>query len=377
MSSDIPNKFKDFSLPAKPTLHQLLTDMPRRDAEFAVTERIPVERLVVTETGLTFDKNSFALDQSGRNRLLAKAKAPVAYMSERRTNVQMLALREHLSQGAYGKTPQVVTRNGQVFTILPGKLIDLGDSEVLGAATESLGKDADNLVVSKIDRADGRLELELVSPVKALEIRRGDVVQAGLHISHTRFGDQATQIQAFIYRLVCENGMMRRECITSEGLVRTRKLSVTHPNGRELQLDQIRRLTTQTWEKLEPQLAELRSTAERPANVEQLLKSMLRRARVSTRTRRGVDSNAEPTVLDRLLQAWRDWGADDTYFGAVNALTRVGTHDLTLSLRQRRVLSMLGGVLAFSGHHLCPKCFSMLADSGTRGERQAEQALIA
>jgi len=42
-----------------------------------------------------------------------------------------------------------------------------------------------------------------------------------------------------------------------------------------------------------------------------------------------------------------------------------------LSLRQRRALSLLGGVMAFSHSHLCPRCFSLLADSGSAPDDQA------
>jgi hypothetical protein len=223
---------------------------------------------------------------------------------------------------------------------------------------ESLGNSADGLTVSRIDETDGRLELDLVSGVKALEIRRGDVVTAGLHIEHSRYGGQATQIQSFVYRLVCGNGMMRRECVSSEGIVRTRKLPANHPRAKELLLDQVRRLTARTWDGLEPQLRELRATSERPADVRSLLRQWAMRARISTRT-----TDAGRTLMDRLLRAWRAEGAEDTTYAAVNALTWVASHDPDLSPRQRKVLALLGGLLAFSGQHLCPRCFSVLSDT--------------
>jgi hypothetical protein len=253
-------------------------------------------------------------------------------------------------------------------------VVELNNAEVLTAVAESLGKGADGLTVSRIDHTDARLELDLVSEAKALEIRRGDVVKAGLHIQHSRFGGPATQIQAYVYRLVCENGMTRRECVSAEGIVRTRKLPAGHPRAKELLLDQIRRLTARTWEKLEQQLTELRATSERRADVPQLLRQWLQRARISTRI---TDAgNAEPTrtVMDRLLRAWRAEDAEDTYYGAVNALTWVGSHDRELSPRQRRVLSSLGGLLAFSGLHICPKCFSLLSDTAPTAETETAEA---
>jgi Domain of unknown function (DUF932) len=328
------------------------------DEEFSETESTPVEHLTVSGDGLTFDGNSFPMDQQARNRLLAKAGAPVGYLRSRSINLQVNALREHLQQWDFGHAPKVVIRRGEMFTLSHGELIELTHSEVLAAIGDSLGQDADGLSVSRIEETDGQLEVELVSTAKSLEIRQGDVVKAGLHVLHSRYGDQATQVQTFIYRLICSNGMTRRECVSREGIVRTRRLPTDHPRGKALLLDQIRRLTARTWKQLEPQLAELRATSARPADVQQVLKQWLQRARMSTRV---SDDGEVRTMMDRLLSAWRDEGSENTYYGAVNALTRIGSHDPELSSRQRRALSLLGGLLAFSGVHICPRCFSLLS----------------
>jgi hypothetical protein len=68
-------------------------------------------------------------------------------------------------------------------------------------------------------------------------------------------------------------------------------------------------------------------------------------------------------MMPRLLAAWRTEGEENSHYGAVNALTRVATHDLDLSERQRRVLASLAGILAFSEVHVCPRCFSVLGSS--------------
>jgi len=55
----------------------------------------------------------------------------------------------------------------------------------------------------------------------------------------------------------------------------------------------------------------------------------------------------------------------------------VATHDPELSPRQRRVLSLLGGLLAFSGVHICDHCFSVLSaptGAGSADRRELEAA---
>lgn len=72
--------------------------------------------------------------------------------------------------------------------------------------------------------------------------------------------------------------------------------------------------------------------------------------------------------LQRLLSAWRAEGGEDTIYGAINAVTRVATHERELSERQRHILTALAGLLAFPEVHVCPRCNSILAGRATVGE---------
>jgi len=55
----------------------------------------------------------------------------------------------------------------------------------------------------------------------------------------------------------------------------------------------------------------------------------------------------------RLLEAWRVEGSEETEFGLVNAITRVATHDETLTSRERRLLARARGTPGF----LAPNTF--------------------
>jgi len=315
------------------------------------------EELVFDPEGLWLRGKRFPLDQSTRSRLFQKVGAPGWYLRKHGARFQMAALTEHLNRGDFGKRPKLVMKSGKLLTIANGELIDLSTSSVLSAAGDTLGTKGETLTVSRLDRSDERFEVEMVSASKAIIVRAGDLVRAGISIIHFPYGDEATIIQPFTYRLVCENGMVRRECDSRAGMVRTRRLSIDHPGGREVQLDQIRKLTQQSWNGLQPQLEALRATSDRQVNVQELLANLLQRARMS----RGQ-------LMPRLLAAWAMEGSDNSQFAAVNALTRVATHDSDLSYRQRRILASLGGLLAFSAVHLCPRCYSLLATGHARSD---------
>ena len=351
--------------------HELANRARIWDEQLREMPSLPAAAIGIGGNEFNFGEISIPLDQESRNRLFVIAGAPQSYLSQRSIDIQNLALREHLQQGTFGEIVTPVLQAGKLLTLHSGRLAEMTYSEVLGAVSETLGDDAAPLSVTKIDHSDTRLELEVTSPAKSMEVRRGDIIRGGLHISHSRYQGDATQIFAFIYRLVCENGMIQRQCV-SQGIVRTRKPPAGHPNAKEMLMDQVRRLTQQTWNRVEKQMSEFQAASHRQVEVVPLVRQFLQRARISTK----VTDSAEPantTIMDRILAAWRLEGADDSYFGAVNALTRVGTHDLSLSPRQRRLLILLGGLMAFSGAHICPRCFSVISDSGTRHDNEDDR----
>ena len=345
------------------TLRDLITETKAQDDGY---RRIALDlaNLQFVSDGLMLRDELVPLDQVAQNRLFHKVGAPVHYFEKCSRKLQAEALSEHAQRGHFGLKPKLVIRGKEVITIADSSFAALTNAAVLWAVQQGLGYESENLFTAKISYDNERLDLELVSRSKQMLIRPGDIVQAGLHIVHHRFGGPATLIEAFVLRLICSNGMTRRECV-QDGIARTRRLPADRPNSRELQLDQIRRLTEQTWQGLQTQLDALQSTSTRSANVQELLTRWLQRARISVNG-----------MMPRLLAAWRLEGEENTHFGAVNALTRVATHDLDLSSRQRRMLAALAGILAFSEVHVCPRCFSVLNGNAADDARDNSAAPV-
>jgi len=337
------------SVAYRPGFKELIADADVQDAQ---TQEIPVadtRDLDFTSEGVVYRDRLVPADERCRERLFKKLEAPATYLLGHSPEFQAGALAQHVGRGDFGATPTLILAKDRLLTISRGDLINLKIGETLRAVEEALGPSAETLSVARIGGDAGRLDVDLVSSDKAVTVRAGDILQSGLHIVHDRFGSQATLVETYVLRLVCSNGMTRREC-AGNGLVRTRRLGNKMPNGHELQRDQIRRLTRQTWDGLQAQLGAIRETAERPARAEELLARWFQRARISWAAMR-----------ERLMNAWHEEGGENTVYGAVNALTRVATHDATLSERQRRVFASLAGLLAFENVHFCPRCLSVLA----------------
>lgn len=335
------------------TMDALIESTATQDAVFT---EIPLdhEELRFDPEGIRYHGELIRTDRTGRALLFDKVGAPGRYLTKLSPMLQAAALNEHAARGDFGSRPTLVMDRQEFVTIIRGEVWALPNSAVIRAVGDAVGQDG-GLFVSRISNDIERLDVELVSPSRHIAVRPGDIVQSGLHIVHERFGVNATVVEGFMLRLACTNGMTRRECVgDGEKRPRTRKLPADFPHSRELQIDQIRRLAQRNWNLLGSQLEALQQTSERPTDVEQLLTRYLQRGRISVRN-----------MMPRLLEAWRAEGGERTHYGAVNALTRVATHDHTLSRRQRRMFASLAGVLAFSEVHICEHCFSVLGTDST------------
>jgi hypothetical protein len=318
---------------------------------------VPPDAVEFVGDEVRVNDRSWYRNQDALKRTYRNINAPGEFLCGLNPKIQGAVLAEAFGRGDCGETITITVRGGELYTICRGDLTRLTKSEVLAAVIRTLGEHAKSLSPTKIGMAGDLLDLELTTPRKSIDVRRGDAVQGGLHISHSVYGEQATVVETFSFRLVCLNGMMHRECPSQAGFARTRKLPLGHTNGKELQMEQVGRLVKQAWDRMEPLLQELRGTGERTADVEAVLTGWLQRARIST-----------TAMMPRLREAWQAEGAENTQYGAINALTRVATHGDGLSDRQRRALASLAGLVAFSKVHICPRCFTVLSHGTTRGE---------
>jgi hypothetical protein len=310
-------------------------EIPLRDARF-------------TEDGLFCNGQLLRANDECRSGLFNRVGASASYWERHTPSFSAQALTEHLKNDDFGSRPTALAHRNDLITVFRGELSGLPDRDVVWAIAEET--EGEELVVTRIVRNPERMELELVSPAQAIAVRANDIIQAGIAIIHCRYGSEATKIDTYMLRLVCSNGLTHRQCVSRSALPRARRLSARNPAARDLQFEQVRRLVRHNWNILQDQLEAVKKTSERAARVENLLEHWLLRARLSGREMR-----------ERLLGAWREEGAENTYYGAINALTRVATHDTDISDRERRVLSALAGLLAFARCNLCERCFSVLA----------------
>ena len=106
----------------------------------------------------------------------------------------------------------LVSRSGQFLDIDRSDLFRLSGADALSAITDGVGHDSATLEVHAANFIDEGFAVELLSPKFSEEVRPGDLIRAGLRVEHSFLGHQATVITTFVYRLVCKNGLIHRDC---------------------------------------------------------------------------------------------------------------------------------------------------------------------
>jgi uncharacterized protein DUF932 len=287
----------------------------------------------------------------GWPRLAEAVGAPSAYLMRLNEPVRENLLNFHLTRGdhLHDSNLMLAEQQGRFVGFLRSDLQILSVGQVLDAISTTIGDGASSILVNRRDWTNCGFEIEFVTPRIAREVAAGDVLQAGLTLRHSALGRFATSIEVFVLRLVCSNGLTRRQCVRRGAITRTRRLPSDQPQATKLQLNQVRKLVANVWEQLPSSLAAIERLTDSPVDVEGVITQYLSRSRMLSKRLRDV-----------LRAAWVRGGSIQTASGALNALTQAATHNQSLSRLQRRALSRLAGVLANSETHICPHCFSVL-----------------
>ena len=258
---------------------------------------------------------------------------------------------DHDLQSFRSPNQSLILKNGKFDGFRRQDLAYLNPREIVETTLDTLPATIqDSCQVAKISQSRSQFTICIVSKNHFAEPRVGDIVEAGLQITSFSNGARATRVEAYLRRLACLNGLTQRECIKNGGGRRTRRLKVVGDveAAKFEQRDQLSGLITETMEGLNVRLGAIANIESEPANVADLVEQILRQGRLFSNT-----------LMNRILEAWEVEGREDTLYGALNALTRVATHDTEITTRQAGGLARLAGVLAGQSLHICPHCWSL------------------
>ena len=95
---------------------------------------------------------------------------------------------------------------GRTWSGSAGGPARLTGSEVFESVCEGIGGSEGDLEISRLSIADETLQFDLVTHRATREVRRGDILLAGVHVTHSLTCDFATKVEGHLLRLLCTNG---------------------------------------------------------------------------------------------------------------------------------------------------------------------------
>ena len=139
-------------------------------------------------------------------------KIPATYYDRmRREYPQLLTLN---ANGWFAKMPQAKrmlrTLDGTARALLSDRYRRIDNFEVDSSVLPIISS-MECAGVESCELTDSRMYLKVVNPRVTAEIKKGDIVQAGVLISNSEVGMGSVTVSPLIYRLVCSNGMIAED----------------------------------------------------------------------------------------------------------------------------------------------------------------------
>ena len=104
----------------------------------------------------------------------------------------------------------VRTLDGQARAFLSDRYRRIDNLEIAGAVMPILGTVKGAQLVS-CELTETRMYLKVLSRKISMEVKPGDIVQAGVVISNSEVGLGSVRVEPLIYRLVCTNGLIAQD----------------------------------------------------------------------------------------------------------------------------------------------------------------------
>lgn len=150
----------------------------------------------------------FALNEHSLHQMLGRLDFPVRFYNRLPAGLQFQNVNWLVQNGAYEKDVLLrVQDENRVRALLSGRFESFDHLELLRLLGDFVG----DATVRWQHLDDEVLHLSLSYPNTATEVKVGDVVETGVHISNSEVGMRSVTVCAYVYRLKCSNGVIGRD----------------------------------------------------------------------------------------------------------------------------------------------------------------------
>ena len=312
-------------------LAQKITDQAEKKVDMVVDSRsmqlLPVEQDDVTTTAPVLmsidDSKQMEITSTAHRQLATRLQIPYAYY-ERVMNNNSVLLAENVNNwlGQTQNKRMIRTYQSDGSTVwdlmradLSNKYLTFDNEDVAEAVLPVMFDEKLEIISSNV--TEKKLYIKAVTDKLTGEIEKGDVVRGGVIVSNSEVGYGSVNVQAFIERLVCMNGMI------AETSFRRRHIGASHDITDLLSRDTLNKTSDAlvgqvqdvvrnvlSNEGFNNVLGKLRETTEteiaKPIDAVEIIQKQFR-----------FTENEKDSVLNHLIK-----GGDTTKWGLTNAVTR-------------------------------------------------------
>jgi hypothetical protein len=222
----------------------------------------------------------------------------------------------------------VRVKNAMVRGVLSARYDKLDNRQLLDALLPVVSRSGGRFQVSLVEMTQESFHLRLVDPRISRDVLPGDRLLVGIHLANSEVGFRAVTVDAVVWRLVCQNGLVRR--VAGKSLLRQRHIHVADARFIPLLEEAIAQATILAAGFIEQMALAVKTPVPDPEKAIAYLGQMW-----------GLTKQTQEYILLALLGEPKT-GMQDTLYGLVNAVTNAAQR---LSIDDRFQLETLASVL--------------------------------
>lgn len=174
-------------------------------------EILPAGDQVVLSNGNGAVIGNFGINKHAHRQLGEHLQIPAKFYDRLRTDhPDMLASTVNALLHREPSRQMVRTLDGNMRAFLSDRYRPLDDADLANAVLPEL-MNLPEIRIESTQFTETRFYLKAIFPRVQAEVRKGDVVQAGIVISNSEVGAGSLQVMPLVFRLVCLNGMIAQD----------------------------------------------------------------------------------------------------------------------------------------------------------------------
>jgi hypothetical protein len=162
---------------------------------------------------ITLEGNApLSVTDHAHTQIATRLDIPAKYYARMRSQAPEL-LAANVNQWFHQKPERrmVRTLDGSMRAFLSERYRRLDNYELAEAVLPVLKEMGEGLKIVSTELTEAKMYIKVINERLELEVKQGDVVQAGMVISNSEVGMGSLKVEPLIYRLVCTNGMIAQD----------------------------------------------------------------------------------------------------------------------------------------------------------------------